>query len=130
MTSDREEDPMKPVPGAPSDNTTAVAEIADLREQGYKADFAVGEGGVVRCSQCHHEERPGDLDVDVFRRLEGASDPDDMSAILALTCRECGTKGSVMVGYGPNASAEEGDLLLAIDTPGDEGTDASVDDPA
>ena len=113
---------MEPVPGAPSDNTTAVEEIDDLRELGYGADFVVGEGGVVRCTSCRTEEPPGDLEVDVFRRLEGASDPDDMSAILALTCRECGTKGIVMVGYGPNASPEETDLLLAVDTPQDGGT--------
>jgi hypothetical protein len=130
MTSQREEDDMDPVPGAPSDNTTATAVIDDLREQGYGADFVVGDGGVVRCTRCRHEERPEDVVVDVFRRMEGASDPDDMSAILAMTCRECGTKGIVMVGYGPRASAEEGDLLLAVDTPEDEGTDASVDDPA
>jgi hypothetical protein len=122
MTSNREEDEMEPVPGAPSDNTTAVAEIDELREQGYRADLVVGEGGVVRCTQCQHEEQPGDLDVDVFRRLEGASEPDEMSAILAITCRECGTKGIVMVGYGPNASPEEGDLLLGVETPEDEGT--------
>lgn len=123
---EREEHQMKPVEGAPSDNTTAVAEINDLREQGYGADFVVGEGGVVRCTKCRHEEQPGDLDVDVFRRLEGASEPDEMSAILALTCRQCGTKGIVMVGYGPNASPDEGDLLLAIDTPEDEGTRGQV----
>lgn len=121
---------MDPVPGAPSDNTTAVAEIDDLREQGYRADFVVGERGVVRCTKCRHEEPPEDVDVDVFRRLEGASDPDDMSVILAMTCRECGTKGIVMVGYGPRASADVGDLLLAVDTPEDEGTDASVDSRA
>lgn len=117
-----EADQHAPVAGAPSDNTTAVAVIDDLREQGYEADFVVGEGGVVRCTACRHEEQPGDIDVDVFRRLEGASDPADMSAILAMTCRECGTKGIVMVGYGPNASPDEGDLLLAVDTPEDEGT--------
>jgi hypothetical protein len=128
--ADPQEPEMEPVPGAPSDNTTAVAEIDGLREQGYGADFVVGERGVVRCTSCRHEEQPGDLDVDVFRRLEGASDPDDMSVILAITCRECGTKGIVMVGYGPNASADEGDLLLAVHTPEDEGTDAAVENPA
>lgn len=117
-----DEHEMDPVPGAPSDNTTAVSLIDDLREQGYDVDFVVGEGGVVRCTQCRHEEQPGDVQVDVFRRLEGASDPADMSAVLAMTCQECGAKGVVMVGYGPNASPDDGDLLLAVDTPDDEGT--------
>lgn len=121
-----EDDTMEPVPGAPSDNTTAVAEIDDLRAQGYDADYVVGEGGVVRCTACRHEMQPDEVDVDVFRRLEGASEPDEMSAILAITCGECGTKGIVMVGYGPNASPDEGDLLLAVDTPEDEGTRGRV----
>ena len=120
--ADDQEPEMEPVPGAPSDNTTAVAEIDDLREQGYTEDFVVGDGGTIRCTACRHEARPDEVDVDVFRRMEGASEPDEMSAILAITCAECGAKGIVMVGYGPNASPDEGDLLLAIDTPEDEGT--------
>jgi hypothetical protein len=127
MSPHQDNTDMGPVPGAPSDNTTAVAELDELRRQGYRADFVVQEGGAVRCTSCRVLEQPGDLDVDVFRRLEGASDPDDMTAILAMTCRECGTKGVVMVGYGPNASPDEGDLLLAVDTPEDDGTDAAVD---
>lgn len=127
MSPDQENPDMDPIPGAPSDNTTAVAELNELREQGYGADFVVQEGGAIRCTSCRTLEQPGEIEVDVFRRLEGASDPDDMSVILALTCRECGTKGVVMVGYGPNASPDEGDLLLAIDTPEDDGTDAAVD---
>lgn len=117
---------MEPVPGAPSDNTTAVSEIDDLRQQGYGADFGVREGGVVCCPSCGHCAQPEDLEVDVFRRLEGASDPDDMSAILALTCRECGTKGIIMVAYGPNASPDEGDLLTKVTTPEDDDTRGSV----
>ena len=111
---------MEPIPGAPSDNTTAVSEIDDLRAQGYGADLAVREGGVVCCRACDHCMEPEQLVVDVFRRLEGASDPDDMSAILALSCRDCGTKGLVMVAYGPNASADEGELLRRVKVPEDE----------
>src|SRR3546814_7934380 len=99
---------------------------SDVCSSDLEADYVVGEGGVVRCTACRHEMQPGEVDVDVFRRLEGASEPDEMSAILAITCRECGTKGIVMVGYGPNASPDEGDLLLAVDTPEDEGTRGRV----
>lgn len=126
MTSANQEPEMEPVPGAPSDNTTALAEIEELRAKGYGADFIVREGGTVCCRKCDHCEQPEALDVDVFRRLEGASDPDDMSAILALTCRECGTKGIAMVAYGPHASADEGELLRRVSTPQDEGTSGAV----
>lgn len=117
---------MEPVPGAPSDNTTAVTEIDELRAQGYGADLNVVDGGRVCCPTCDHCDDPEDLDVDVFRRLEGASDPGDMTAILALTCRECGSKGTVMVAYGPNATAEEGELLRRVATPADEGTTGTI----
>jgi len=113
---------MEPVPGAPSDNTTATAELDELRRQGYDGDFVLREGPVVCCRTCDHCVDPDDLVVDVFRRLEGASEPDEMSAILALTCRECGAKGSVMVAYGPNASELEAELLRHLDTPQAEGT--------
>lgn len=114
---------MEPVPGAPSDNTTAVAELNDLREQGYDGDFVVREGPVVCCRRCDRCDEPESLQVDVFRRLEGASEPDEMSAILALTCQGCGNKGTLLVAYGTNASELDADLLTRLpETPQDEGT--------
>src|SRR3546814_20673832 len=81
-----EADPMEPVPGAPSDNTTAVADIDDLRAQGYDADYVAGEGGVVRCTACRHEMQPDEVAVVLFRRPAGASQPAEMSTILATPC--------------------------------------------
>lgn len=113
---------MEPVPGAPSDNTTAVAELEDLRSQGYGGDFRVVAGGALRCRQCDHTEAPEDLRIDVFRRLEGASEPDEMSVVLAISCPDCGSKGTAMVAYGPHASEDEAEFLRRIPTPQDEGT--------
>jgi hypothetical protein len=126
MPPEQDEPDMEPIPGAPSDNTTAVAELAELRDRGYSGDFGVAEGGVIRCRQCEHDEQPEDLQIDVFRRLEGASEPDEMSAVLAVTCPRCGSKGTVMVAYGPNASEDEAEFLRRVDTPQDEGTAGHV----
>jgi len=116
-----------PVPGAPSDNTTAVGELDQLRAQGYDGDFVVREGPVVCCRSCETCVEPEELQIDVFRRLEGASEPDEMSAILAVTCSSCGSKGSLLVAYGMNASELDADLLTRIpDTPQDEGTAGAV----
>lgn len=50
-----------------------------------------------------------------LRRLEGASDPDDMLAVVAVQCPECGRRGTVTLGYGPAASPPDGDVLRALD---------------
>lgn len=126
MAPDTQEPDMEPVPGAPSDNTTAVSELDELRRQGYAADFVVRDGGRVCCPACDACVEPGDLAVDVFRRLEGASEPDEMSAILALTCPRCRTRGSLLVAYGPHASADEAELLRRVPTPQDESTAGAI----
>lgn len=126
MASETNSD-MEPVPGAPSDNTTATTELDQLRDQGYDGDFVIREGPVVCCRDCDHCVEPEQLQMDVFRRLEGASEPDEMSAILAVTCPQCGHKGTIVVAYGVNASELEADLLTRLpETPQDEGTAGAV----
>jgi len=114
---------MDPEQGAPSDNTTAVAVLQRLLEDGYDADFFAVEGGL-RCGRCR-EVTPGtDIELDALRRLEGASDPADMASVLAATCPSCGAKGTAMVKYGPDATAEEDQLLRTLpETPDARGTD-------
>ena len=41
------------------------------------------------------------------RRLEGASDPDDMISVVAVTCPRCGTGGTLVLKYGPTAPENE-----------------------
>jgi len=127
MASESRAPDMEPVPGAPSDNTTATTELDELRRQGYDGDFVIREGPVVCCRGCDHCVEPEQLQIDVFRRLEGASEPDEMSAILAVTCPQCVDKGTLMVAYGTNASELEADLLTRLpDTPQDPGTAGAV----
>ena len=38
-------------------------------------------------------------------------DPDDMLAVCAVTCRNCGAQGAVVVTYGPGATIEEAEFL-------------------
>ena len=52
-----------------------------------------------------------------LRRLEGASDPDDMLAIAAIECPNCAHRGSLVLNYGPTATAEDSAVLLALGTP-------------
>jgi hypothetical protein len=70
---------------------------------------------MVRCGACHHDDHPSDLVLHRLRRIEGASDPGDMAAVLALTCNVCGAKGTLVVRYGPEAEPQDDAVLLAID---------------
>ena len=56
--------------------------LAELEAEGYRGQFGAREGGVVRCFTCRHEFAPEAASVETLRRLEGASDPDDMIAVL------------------------------------------------
>jgi hypothetical protein len=49
-----------------------------------------------------------------LRRLEGASDPDDMVAIVAITCPNCAAQGTVVLGYGPMATLQDAEVLKEL----------------
>ena len=84
---------------------------------GYTGQFGARSGGVIRCFSCQHEFSPVDATVETFRRLEGASDPDDMLAVLPVTCPECATRGTLVLSYGPEASIEDSEVLQALPDP-------------
>ena len=49
-----------------------------------------------------------------LRRLEGASDPSDMLAVVAITCPACAARGTVILGYGPMATQQDADVLQGL----------------
>jgi hypothetical protein len=49
--------------------------------------------------------------VHELRRLEGASDPADMLAVAAIACPACGTRGTLVLTYGPEATAGDDAVL-------------------
>lgn len=113
--------PTAPVAGVPSDNVTMQELLARLNESGYAGQFDPLDAGHLRCSSCEKSVNVDDLDVTLARRLEGASDPDDMATVFAALCPVCRSGGTVVLGYGPNASELDGDLsrqLHGLDTLG------------
>ncbi|MGH9243160.1 MAG: hypothetical protein ACRD29_02340 [Acidimicrobiales bacterium] len=102
-------------PGAPSDYTTMVEVLADLAADGFVENFTVTRDGKIRCGACRHVEDPTRMQLVDLRRLEGASDPDDEAAVLALVCGDCGARGATVVKYGPNATEEELAVLAAVE---------------
>ncbi|CAN5754022.1 hypothetical protein BH10ACT1_BH10ACT1_13620 [soil metagenome] len=99
------DDGLDQVAGAPSDNTTLVDVLAELKADGYEADLrAIGDLGEVRCGACGQASSADTLTDLVERRLEGASDPDDMVLAIGARCPACGERGVMTLGYGPAAS--------------------------
>jgi hypothetical protein len=97
----------------PSDNTTLVAVLAGYAADGFDADFELIEDtGDLCCATCSTVVPPEQVPIHSIRRLEGASDPADMAAVCAITCRACGATGTVIVRYGPEASIEEAEFLV------------------
>jgi hypothetical protein len=101
--------------GAPSDETTLTAVLESFRTDGYEGDFLIGESASIRCRSCDVSTPADDAAVEAIRRLEGASDPADMAAVLALVCPACSTRGTVVVRYGPEADVDDVAVLLAVE---------------
>ena len=111
----------QPEHAVPSDNTTLTAVLEGYAEAGFTSSFAAQDGGFVRCDTCGSELDPSTIDMRSLRRLEGASDPDDMMAVVALECDVCGSAGTMVLGYGPAASDVDGDVLRGLQDRRDEG---------
>jgi hypothetical protein len=68
----------------------------------------------VECESCHRVTDAAELPVLELRRLEGASDPDDMLAVVAIECPNCHLRGSLVLNYGPTATEEDSSVLLHL----------------
>ena len=106
---------MTSTPEYASDGTTLVEVIRRLEAEGYVGQMAAEEGGMIRCFTCRQDSPAREVHIQVLRRTEGASDPDDMVAVAALICPHCGAKGTVALKYGPEASPEEMEALEQLD---------------
>jgi hypothetical protein len=101
--------------GGPSDNTTLVEVMARYAEQGYTGQFGVSDDALIRCFTCRRDSASDAVRVVSLRRMEGASDPADMIAVVALHCPNCDTPGVLALGYGPDSAPEESELLLHLE---------------
>jgi hypothetical protein len=101
-------------PAAPSDGTTLVEVLAAMAADGYAANVTVTEDGTLRCPACGTESAPRQVTLDAKRRLEGASEPDEVQAALAVRCPRCETKGAVVVHFGVQSTFAESAVLNAL----------------
>jgi hypothetical protein len=112
--------PERRAPGgaSPDGEPQTLATIVEALEgDGFTGQFGVREGSTVACFTCREESPAALLSVETLRRVEGQSDPDDMLAVVPLTCPRCGAKGTLVLHYGPESTPEEADVLLALAEP-------------
>lgn len=57
---------------------------------------------------------PEDFRVDEVVRFEGESDPDEESAVFALTLRVDGSKGTYTVAYGPMMDSLDAEMVRRL----------------
>jgi hypothetical protein len=81
--------------------------LAEYEAAGYGGQFEVVSASAIACLTCGSESAATEFGMSGLRRLEGASDPDDMLSVVAVSCPRCGARGTIVLGYGPNASADE-----------------------
>ena len=110
--------------GVPSDNTTLLSVLQAFRDEGWTADPVLTEDGPIRCAACRELGEPEDYGVGDLRRMEGASDPVDMLAVVGVSCPNCGDKGTLVLHYGPTASPAEAAVLSAMEGRGGSGEGA------
>ena len=95
--------------------SSTVTELLDAySEGGFSGSFTVVEGAALECHACEARFPAAEAEMSSLRRMEGASDPADMVAVVALACPRCGTAGTAVLGFGPAASPEDGDVLGAL----------------
>lgn len=83
------------------------------REEGYPEALTVVPGGAVTCT-CEAGRHPaGELAVASEFRYEGMSAPGDEELLVAATT-PCGRRGTLTLGYGPSASADDAELARAL----------------
>ena len=98
----------------PAESRTLAELIATFELEGYRAQMAARPDGNVLCMGCHQESEAAEFELDGFERIEGASDPADMLAVVALVCPICTTHGTLVLGYGPEATPDDADVLAAL----------------
>ena len=101
----------------PSDATLGEL-VSQFEAAGHTGQMAARPGGRLLCFTCRTESDAADVQLVDLRRLEGASDPDDMLAVAAVVCPHCGTRSTVVLGYGPEAAQDDAEALVRLQADG------------
>jgi hypothetical protein len=98
-----------------TDGCTIAEAMQRLEADGYAGQFAARAGGMVLCFTCRRESRAADVQLHRLLRTEGASDAADETAVAALTCPQCGARGTTVLSYGPDAPPDDAEVLRLLE---------------
>ena len=99
----------------PMGGESTITEVLEGYAQGgFFSSFIVTDDCALECVECENVSPPDRFSMSSLRRLEGASDPADMVAVVALTCPICGSRGTAILGFGPTATVQDADVLKAL----------------
>jgi hypothetical protein len=113
MNNDHAVDTASNDPANPGEAITVTDILASYAAAGYNTEMRVTADASVHCHACGVDHPPRELLLDSVRRIEGASDPDDLQAVVALEC-VCGARGALVLAFGPGGAAEDADVFAAL----------------
>jgi hypothetical protein len=108
--------------GVARDAETIIDVLRVFEADGYHSQFMAASPDdaptdALECTACRATSHASDVGTRLLRRLEGASDPDDMLAIAALVCPHCGSRGTIVLNYGPLATPQDSAILRTLEQP-------------
>ncbi len=88
--------------------------LATLEAAGFTGQMAARPAGQIICLMCRKESPAAVFELQAMRRTEGASDPDDMLAVVGLACPQCGARGTAVLGYGPDSDPDDAEVVVRL----------------
>jgi len=101
-------------PSTPAYGATLGEILTTLEAAGFTGQMAARPAGQIVCLTCRQESSAADFDLQAMRRTEGASDPDDMLAVVGLACPLCGARGTAVLGYGPDSDPDDAEIVVRL----------------
>lgn len=101
-------------PSSPKYGATLTEIIATLEAAGFTGHMAARDAGMIACLTCRQASPAADFKLGAMRRTEGASDPDDMLAVVGLVCPNCAAKGTAVLGYGPDSDPDDAEVVVRL----------------
>ncbi|MGH8984370.1 MAG: hypothetical protein ACRDY6_10925 [Acidimicrobiia bacterium] len=97
------------------EDRTILEVLGDLEAMGFTGQLMPRPGAQVECLACHRLSPADETVLRHLRRLEGASDPADMLAVVGLACPHCSALGTAVFGYGPEATPVDDEALSSLE---------------
>ena len=98
----------------PAHGATLGEIMTTLEAAGFNGQMAARPEGRIVCLACRQESPAADFELQAMRRTEGASDPDDMLAVVGLACPSCGARGTAVLGYGPDSDPDDAEVVVRL----------------